>query len=375
MKYLVIFLTLLSQIAEAHTYDLGRGIQLNLSGYLGYKHIFSKVYYDETVPSSPETGLLANLKLTDRLTIFNQFKYGKNIDDILVYNQIAYDLDTHFIPLNDLNVVFKAGKIQHDTTLYNTTRVNPRTRQGVFQPQAIYFSTLEQGATSGVGLGVDVKYKRLKISYVIDKTTVVNPDSEIKAWTRNNDLTNLSTKFGDSQVVSMTLDLPEHGLKLKTAYAVNKFYFTSMSYPQLGKLNFAGEQAAAGIEWTHDKFKASFEGLCGKPRPDLWSNKDSLSCGTSYTTEYDINQNFTVRTNYNQFKSQRPAYLSPADRIQVDSKDLTLGLNWHQGNWGANLEGHWIRGGRNVDATEFVNNPTDYKEFFVVATNLVYFFN
>jgi hypothetical protein len=115
--------------------------------------------------------------------------------------------------------------------------------------------------------------------------------------------------------------------------------------------------------------------VCSKFKQDSWSNKNAIACGASYTAEYDVNENITVRANYNRFESQHFQYTTATDIIQLGSSDVNLGVNWHRGNWGANLEGHLIHGGRNVNTTDFAANPTDYKDFFVIATNLVYFFD
>ena len=365
MKKIVFGLLILPSIVLAKTYELPLNMAIDTGGYLGWKQIFSDVQFD-SIPSQPELGLLANLKVTDRVNIFNQFKYGVNINDVLVYNNISYILP---IPIDNLNVTFRGGKIRYDNFLYNNTRISPRTRQGVFQPQAIYWDTFAQTATSGSGFAVDLSYKNFTAFYIVDKSTIVNPDKEAKAWTIVPNANDLRSHFGGHQLVTVGYEIPDYGLKTKVFWQTEGFSFTVPNAPE--RIFFGGEQVGTGIEWTYKDFTTSLEGMCTKRREWNWVDFSRLFCAISPTVEYDITENISTRINYNQYRTPFP----PANHIQTYSKDLNLGFSWHKGNWLANIQGDYIQGGRLVDADNFAANPNDYKHFYVIGTNVVWFFN
>jgi len=351
------------QLLHAKEFQWPYDIKLNVQGYLGWKQIVSNVDYD-AVPSSPEIGLLAAIKVTDRLNLFNQFQYGTDVQKVLVYSQIAY---TPYIPVDDFSLTLKAGKLRHDNTLYNITKVNPRTRIGVFQPQSLYFSTLGQSITSGVGLGFEFKYKNLSGSYVIDKLTIDDPVDQSKAWTTRF-FDNMRSEFGGHQTASLQYEIPDYGVRIKSSWSKLKFQ-GDIPISQQKEAPFGAEIITSGIEWQHDRWQASIEGAVTKRDGHGWSHYDELSVGYSGVIAYDLTDNITIRGNYNQFRSAVP------NRYNQEryNKDLNVGVNWHSGPWMANLEGHWIRGGRIVAPESFASNPGDYKSFYVIGMNLVWF--
>ena len=346
----------------AKTFNLDYGMQFSASGYVGWRQILSNVDYD-SVPSEPELGLITSLKVTDRLNIFNQFKWGESIDEILVYNQINYDLDTH---IDGLQVILRGGRLLHNTFLYNSTRVNPRTRQGVISPQSMAWNTLGLATTSGTGIGTDIKYKNFSISYLIDKTTVVHPNSEAEAWFNLPGASELKTKF-NNHTITMGYELPEYGIRTKLW--AEKLNYTAKYNNNL--FNFSGELVGGGLEWNHSPIITSAEFMCAKSDSSRWSHWNSLNCGISTTLEYDINANWTARINYNQYRSAIDQQAPPVARY---SRDLNIGINWHYGNYMIGAEGHYVRGGRIVDTQNVFNNPQEYDHFYVIGLNAVYFF-
>lgn len=350
---------------NAKTYEFSNGMQFDISGYLGWKQIISNQQFN-SIPSQPEIGITTSLKITNTLTAFNQFKYGTSINDILVYNHIAYTPD---IPIKDFQLTVRGGKIWYDWGLYNTTRVNPRTRQGVFQPQAIYWNSFDQSATSGTGGAVDIKYKHFTASYMVDKSTIVNPDKESKAWTLIDNAYGLRSNFGNHQLVSVGYEIPEYGLRSKSFWQTESLNTSIPGVPN--GLFFGGDQLGTGLEWIYKDLTLSVEGFCTKPRQNSWSNFSKLYCAISPTAIYDITDNISVRANYNQYRT--PFQLAP--QVQTYSKDMNLGVGWHKGSWIANVEGHYIQGGRLVDANNVIDNPNGYKNFYVIGMNLVWFWN
>lgn len=344
--------------AIAKTYDFSNGMQFAIEGYLGWKQIITDVEYN-AIPSEPEIGITSSMKLTDRLVIFNQFRYGNSIDSILTYNQLSY---TPNIPIDDFTLTLKGGKLWYDWGLYGKTRVNPRTRQGVFQPQAIYWNSLDETITGGAGVGFDLKYKNFSISYIIDKSTIGNPDTSAQNWTLE-PLVNLTTKFGQHQMVSINYDMSEYGLRGVASWSTFDF---NLELPFTHQTVQGGtNQYNLGVEWTHDELMLSAEGLCTEPHAF-----SGFFCGFSTTAEYDITDNYTVRLNYNEYSSRHGS----SQTLEQYTSDVNLGINWHYGSWMANVEGHYVRGGRSIDYYNFQNNPDQYDHFYVVGMNLVYFF-
>ncbi len=339
-------------------------MQFDVNGYAGWKQIISNVEFD-LIPSEPELGLTTSIKLTDRLTIFTQVVYGRTIDKIFAYNQLSY---TPYIPIDDFTLTIKGGRILHNTFLYNATRIDPRTRQGVIQPQAMSWDNLNRATTSGDGIGADITYKNATISFVADKMVIVDATTQAQSWSNNPNMHNLTTNF-DNRIIALDYEIPEHNLRTKFWAEKNSFTIEDSFHTQY---KLGGEHLGAGIEWIPAPFVLSAETFCTKIDRVRWSQFNKLYCGVSGTVEYDITDNWTIRGNYNQ-------YITTADPTAIDvakdSKDLNGGVNWHHKNWMIGAEAHYIQGGRLVDTESVYANPNDYKRFYVVGMNLVYFFD
>ena len=361
-KSILLICSVIWGTAECRTHEFDNGMKFDISGYVGWKQIFSDRQFD-SVPSEPDIGLTTSLKVTDRLNIFNQFRYGNSINEILVYNQINY---TPAILMEDFELTIKGGKLWYDWGLYGKTRVNPRTRKGVFQPQSMYWNTLDTTITGGVGLGVDIKYKEFSISYIVDKTAVTDKNKTAGAWVTPFG-TDYRSSFGGHQSVVVGYGIPEYGLRFvshvhifNTSYKILQHEYHAV--PTIGGL---------GVEWEYENLTLSVEGLCTRKPKGSWAFSQ-LYCGISPSIEYDIDENWSVRMNYNQYST--PLLYSPV-QTQNFSRDLNIGVGWHMGNWVANLQADYIRGGRLVDPANLLNNPYGYKEFYVVGMNLVYFWD
>lgn len=371
MKILLLLIGLLiCQETQAKTYEFSNGMRFDIEGYLGWKQIISEQEF-ATVESQPEIGLTTSLKVTDTINIFNQFKYGTNINNILVYNHIAY---TPKLPFDDTIITFRAGKIWYDYGLYNLTKINPRTRQGVFQPQAIYWSIFDQFTTSGLGGAVDFTYKQLTATYMIDKSTIINSDKEAQSWTLQ-PLDNLITPWFGHQLANIGYEFPEARVRTKFWWQSLK---QSVGIPNTyNRFNINGSQLGAGVEWKYKKFTSSIEGFCTKEGDKTWANFDNYYCAISPTLSYDITENFSTRINYNQYRTpiltnqQTPLYR----QVQTYSKDLNLGFGFHKGPWVANIEGHYIQGARLVEYDDTFENPNGYKDFWVVGMNVAWFWD
>jgi len=355
---------LISPILSAHTVAFDNGMQFDINGYAGWKQIVSNVEFD-SVPPEPELGLTTSIKLNDRWTIFTQLVYGRKIDKIFAYNQLSYTPPT---PIDDLVITIKGGRVLHNTFLYNATRIDPRTRQGVIQPQAMSWDTLNRATTSGDGIGADVKYKNMSISFVADKMVIVDPTSQAQNWSNNPTMRDLRTNF-DNRIITLDYEIPEYDIRTKIWAEKNHF---TIADPMHNNYKLGGEHLGAGIEWKPSPFVLSTEGFCTKIDRARWTHWNTLYCGMSGTIEYDLTENWTIRGNYNQ-------YITTADptaiNVAKNSKDLNTGVNWHHKNWVAGIEAHYIRGGRLVNTESVYNNPKDYERFYVIGMNVVYFFD
>ena len=365
MRLAIIFLLfVLCGSAFGYEYNLPYDMKLTASGYVGWRQIISDVEYD-SLKSEPEVGLATSLAITDRLIMFNQFKYGTSVDEVLVYNQLSYTPD---IPISDFTVTFKGGRILHDTFLYNSTRINPRTRQGVFQPQAMAWDIFGRAITSGSGVGVDMKYKRFSASYVIDKMTIIDGDSEAQGWANMPQAYDLKSKFGHNQIATLGYDLCEYGLRLKMWAEKEDFTMRIANEPT--RISLGGSHLGAGIEWKYNDFVASFETMATKRKVASWSKWDTIYFATSATLEYDLTENWTIRANYNQYRT--PKDIGP--QVSRYSQDMNVGVNWHYKNYMIGAQLNYIQGGRLVDPHAVYKNPDDYDHFLVGGINAVYFF-
>jgi hypothetical protein len=368
-KYITLFILIfISNNLYSKTLDLPLGMALSISGYLGYREIYSKVDV-ETLDSRPEIGILANLKLTDRLTFFNQFAWGTNINQVFVYNQLAYTPDLTFIN-KDVEAIFKVGKLRYNYGLYNQTRVNPRTRQGVFQPQAIYWDSVGESLTSGLGVGLDLNYKSLKLTYLIDKQTIINAGDEADDWLGYEQLNNFHSQFGGHQEVTLQWEYASNG-RFKIGWSKNRF----KSKPR----NLSEQTISPGVEWfPTSKLMLSTEGLIVKPDRNYtsWTDPTTLGYGTSTTGTYDLTDNFTLRLNFNAFFSPK-SFNRAFNRIPElrQQTDINVGINYHRDEYMMNLEFHKMHGGRLVEIEQVIEDPSIYNNYYVVGFNVAYFFN
>ena len=315
-KSILLICSVIWGTAECRTHEFDNGMQFDISGYVGWKQIFSDRQFD-SVPSEPEIGLTTSLKLTDTLNVFNQFRYGTSPEKILTYNQINY---TPYIPIQDLELTLKGGKLWYDWGLYGKTRVNPRTRIGVFQPQSIYWNTLDTTITGGFGVGADLKYKDLTLSYIVDKTTVTNPNKTAGSWVSPVFTDYRGLGFGDHQSVVVGYEIPEHGLRFTSHWTEFKF---STKYIQQTQ-EFVVQLIGSGVQWDYEDLTLSLEGLCTRKPGVSWSSFSKLYCGISPSIEYDVAENWSVRMNYNQYST--PTY-SPVQN-QNFTRDLNIGVGW-----------------------------------------------
>ena len=378
LKKLLLLTLILSQTSIAGEYTIDTDQNIQYSGYVGYKHIFSDNDVTTTFNrvGKPELGLNI-IYNNENFQIFNQFRYGEDSGTYLVYNFMQYT----FHLADDLNLSLRGGKLRHELGLYNTTRVNPKTRQGVIQPQAIYWDVFDEFLTSGVGVGAVLRYKDLELTYTIDDPTIIDKEKTTRAF-YGPLLGDTVTEFGSHQNASVTYTPNKIPLIFKTTWTyLNHGSVTGplmpFVYPNLVNKPIVSQAITTGIEYRINNFIIAGEGIWFKSADRDWFPIGDLHRGLSITGTYQITEHTDIRINYNEYRSQKADLFYAAAPWMGYSTDLNLGFNYHRNNWMVQAEGHYIQGGRTVDTVDVTrggNNLEAYKDWWMIGMNVVYFF-
>lgn len=359
---------------------------LDVSGYLGYRQIFSTdgISLQKTIPSEPEIGLMTSYKHNKYLTAFVQTKYGTSFDDVLVYAFLA----TTITPVDSLDITFRGGKVWSDVGLYNIYRINPRTRPQVIMPQAIYFDSLVQTLTSGAGVQLEVKYNDFSVSYsAMDPATGATSDAGYKftgPLARE-----IDTNIGSLQSVTakyQPIDIP---VRATASYSRIDLGNKTVQADQLPDILFFKEYANKpmvdewvnmGVEYKpHEDLTLYAEGLLFKFLTQKWHDASQLGTGWSVGARYDVNPYVSVYANYNDYyaKFRRDAQIKTGTTAELPNtylRDFTFGTNLHYGPWMFGVEGHQIKGTEFIDELDYPPK-TDAGNWWMIGMNLVYFFD
>lgn len=376
IKGLLLSITLISNNTEAHQYNVSDTENVQVSGYVGYTQLFSnsKISNTFTDTQKPELGL--NIVYNNKnFQIFNQFRYGTTEGTALVYNFAQYTFNL----ADDLNLTIKGGKLRHDMGLYNTSKVNPKTRQGVFMPQGIYWDEFDEFTASGAGISAEIQFKEFKLSYTIDDPTIIDAEKLARTYTLGL-LSKTDTHFGSHQILSATYSPYELPLIIKTSWALlnlgNKTtkFMETHAPAQVGK-DLTSEMATLGAEYKAGDFILSAETIFVRSLTQDWIRDIGIiSHGVSFTAVYQINEHLDLRFNYNKYTSALGATYYRATPWMANQEDFNAGINYHSGPWMFQIEGHSISGARVIDPIDSRNNYDDYKDWFIIGTNIVYSF-
>ena len=343
-------------------------IKLHINGYVGYKYITSTAK-NTAIRSEPELGLDLSLDINNNWSAFTQFTYDSTIDNALVYSFLTYEK----VLTENFSFRVDGGKLRHDTALYNNVRINPRTRPGVIVPQAIYWDSLQNILASGNGLKFTMKFNNLEFGYTIDQPIVTDPKNEAFIWTSGL-LEEIDAEFGSHQMALLKYSFDEVPLTLKATWTRldlgNKnTKLLKMVLPEYSTKNQVVEFLNSGFIWEGNTWKFSAESLIVKPFYTEWLQNNSI--GYSLTLSKDISEHITLYTNYNKYESNP---LRPTVSWYQTTEDINVGLNYHEKNWMIGAEVHHINGGRWVNPSDFREDPTAYKEWWMFGINAVYFF-
>ena len=376
IKKLLLLTALLSTNALGGQYDFKDGSDLQYSGYIGYTQKFSNSQISNTFSGTekPEIGFNV-IYNRGNFQVFNQFRYGTTSGTALVYNFAQYSFNI----CEDGTFTIKGGKLRHELGLYNTSKINPKTRQGIIMPQGIYWDMFDEFAASGAGVSAEFEYKGLKISYTIDDPTVVDSKKLARTYAFGL-LNNAQTSFGSHRIAAFTYSPYNYPLTIKGSWAQLNLgndvsAFGAEIRKDLGIVNFTSEMATLGVEYKFDKLTISGEALYNLSLDQRWVRDfTKLSHGFSFTGIYEINDNLNLRFNYNQYNSALAAKVYKATPWMAYQKDFNVGLNYHTGPWMFQVEGHSISGGRVIDPKDVNGNLNAYKDWFIIGAQVVYSF-
>lgn len=375
IKKLLLLIVVVSNNIEAKQYDIDNIQNIQYSGYVGFRSIISTAKVTDTFSNNnvPELGL--NIIYNNgNFQIFNQFRYGTNIETISVYNFAQYTFNIK----DDLNISIRGGKLRHELGLYNTTRINPTTRNGVIMPQSIYWDSFNEFLTSGIGVEAILQYKDFELTYTIDKPTVIDSKQTVKAIYVSV-LNDTNVQFGDHQNASLTYTPSNTPLTIKANWTwfnlgSNTSAVTAKVFPNIANKDIVSEILAGGAEYRFDKLTLSGEIFIFRSAIKDWTDVSTLSRGYSVGGRYQITPNIDIYSNYNDYNpTSRNALPSPTPWIRT-YKDLSVGFNYHIDNWMFQLEGHHIKGARVIDSSDVGTSPGDYKDWWLTGFNVVYSF-
>lgn len=355
---------------EYHVNDYIKG---DVRGFIGYKTVWpigAKKF--NSVTDYPEMGVVIQNNFTEEFDCYFFGRYGRTLEGAAVYAQCGYVLPN---VMENLDLKLKGGHLINDFGLYNSTRVNPRTRQGIYLPQAIYPATIRGELASGLGVGFDGKYKNWNFQYAIESKTVLDAESEGKAWATS--LNRTDRFFGDMQIATIQYTTDDDNWRFKVSGIRvdlgNDFAGIPRSYSQ-HLPHLVNNIIMPSIEWHNEKWMLSAEGYALKSSITVPSNPtNNLVYAYSLLGTYEVNPEWTIRANWNQYLS--PFKETGDAAIREKHHDLNLGLQWHKNNWLLGGQINWVQGGRFVPYSDFTSDPNSYKNFVVISGNLTYFFD
>ena len=335
--------------------------KFDISGYLGYRYIWSSIGTDP-VGSYPEAGLLLNYNPTQHISANMQLNVNRNaleynMENILTYGFLSYQNSFGSIPFR-VNI----GKLRHEFGLYNANIVNPSTRpSGTVAPQSIYWNNLSSTLTSGYGVHAEVYLGDFKLGYTIDKHIIVDEEQESLMWA-GVPFVDMDPYFGSHQIVNFNYEPNDLPIVVKTSWTRLKLN------KDIKDIQFA----TLGVEYDNNTFSASAEILLLRPTHIDWTDIDELRYGYSISTGYYIWDDFEVHVNANIYENsginQFGLYEDGADKW----KDFSIGATKYVEDFEVKADIHKVYGGRVLKPHAFDNDGID--DWWYVGTSIVYHF-
>lgn len=341
-------------------YHLRLNNQFDISGYIGYRYIWSSIGTDP-IGSYPELGLLFNYNPNRYISTKIQLNVNRNAlehnaENFLTYAFLTYQNSFHEIPFK-INI----GKLRHEFELYNANIVNPSTRPGgTVAPQAIYWHNLSSTLTSGYGISVSAMLSDFKIKYTISKYIVVNEKQESLMWT-GVDFVSMDPYFGSSQIINFNYEPNHLPIIIKSSWSRIKLN------KDIKDLQFA----TFGVEYDTNTFSTSAEILLVRSFGNDWIDVDKLRFGYSISAGYYLYDDLEFHANANIYENSTGINNSIPDAANK-WKDFSVGVTKYYKSFEFKADIHKVYGGRTLKPKDWTNNGID--DWWYVGTSIVFHF-
>jgi hypothetical protein len=370
MKKIILILSLLPSLVNAGALKITDDIDLNYNGYIGYRYVTSSVQ-DTVHNSAPELGLTLSSQLTDNISLYTQFAYEEDMFNALKYSFMTFE--KRITPNFEFSV--KAGKLRHNFASFNEYRVNPRTRQGIIVPQAIYWDVFKHLVTSGTGVNINFKlFNQLELGYTIDDPEIYDRKQEAKAWSSVIHKS-IDTSFGSHQLAFAKYHFSNVPLWVRatwTSIDLGKDTNTIVKFISYNGQNNPTEIITTGFQYNPDQWTFYGEAMFIKPGVSKWNNKD-MTVGFSTGIKYDFENDIRVYTNYNRYHT-KTSFSGNAPSYITETHDISVGVSYDYKDWLLGFEYHKVIGGRWLNPDDIKKERNNLENWDMFAANIVYFF-
>lgn len=368
MKIIIVLLLCLPSISFGRSFDFKEWGNIDISGYAGYRYIYSSVGLFP-LDSGPELGLLFNWEMNKNWTIFTQFSYENEnpLNHPLVYGFLEYK--KHIF--KDTSIKLQGGLLRYEVGLFNDQRINPRTRPGgTVEAHAIYHPKLRRILSSGAGLKAAVTYKDVSIAYTYAAPEILNQVEEAKIWASSPTKT-LESNFGGMQIVNFHYHPSNQ----------NWLYKSTWFRANLGKGNGNNQAFFAGVEYIGSNFDTSLEFLAAKITEFKWIRDFSKNIGYGLYVrgDYDVNNWFSIRAGYSH-------YIPPPDisrtirrargtqKAVLHQDDIGIGFTIYKNSLEFKTDVHYVSGGNFLESKDW-DTTKNLNSWWYIGTSLVFYFN
>lgn len=334
---------------------------IDYSGYIGYKHIESSIDYAPS-ESFPEIGALLNLELDEQFSIYTQGNLSKTAIDESFEHALVYGFMSYTNNIFNSPYRISIGKLRHETGLYNSNIINPSTRPGVIEPQAIYWNSLSTTIRSGYGINVQVYLGDFELSYTIDEHISANEKKESLMWS-GYDFLKMEPFFGSHQIINLNYIPSNYDFEIYTSFT--KLYLNK----ELEGIEFI----SVGYSYDNSVYRFSAETLLLKTGDNEWDDLHQYRIGYSITLGMNLSENFEIHTNYNVYENSKISLVSPKISKSTDEwKDVSVGFTYSYDNIEFKTDIHKVWGGRVLESEAWATDST--KSWWYTGLSLVYHF-
>ena len=369
-KILFTLILVISTNTIAKTYYVKGLGRFDLSGYAGYRYIYSSVNAFPAPKHTPELGLLLNWQIDKNFSIFTQFSYESvnPLDNALVYGFLEYKKKLN----ENWNFTFRGGLLRHQFGLFNDQRVNPRTRPGgIIESQSLYWTQLRRLLSSGYGISLETTYKDFTINYTVSKPTILDQKAEMKIWNITPfKSSELESNFGGAHWLNLHYHPHDKNWLIKSTYI----------YLNMGGFNNNNHIFTAGYEYIGSNYDVSIEGMMVKTSQVKWEDIDkNFGWGLYVRGDYDVNDWLSIRAGYSMYRPGRKTIFEIQKILGLQyaithQDDIGVGLTLYKGNWELKTDVHWVMGGNMLPIKDW-NTDKDLSNWWYTGFSLVYYWD